>query len=397
MHHVIRTGKLVSAALVAAAALAGCGSPQDDGIETAPRVEAHARPVAPAATPQAAPAAREPAPPVTPPPALPTVISTPAPRPAPSAPTPAPTLPPRATLPPEPTPPPAPTPQPTAPPTPTPEATPAPTPEPTAAPEPPVAAPPAPTPAPDPAPAPAIEVVPPAAGADALRQRALQYWTARREEDWSTLFLFEDTRGQEGVTEEAFIQWGKTESPFRVHGFELRDAVVDGPLGWVELEATTSPRKFAGARPVTLSRWEKWRLKDGEWMPVPDTQVEAFPESPARRDAAAESVLRDRFHESWQARLVDDWPRLYELTDPRDHGDVPFEKLTETHELFDYRAATVHWVQVLRGTSAGKVHVSIEHKLTDPSLTKAPPRIVTVTEAWVLVDGNWYLDLIPRP
>ncbi|MCB9850764.1 MAG: hypothetical protein H6817_08670 [Phycisphaerales bacterium] len=229
-----------------------------------------------------------------------------------------------------------------------------------------------------------------ASGAD-LNERAGELWKARAAEDCATMFLFEPTRGDEGVTEEEYINYCKNEEPFRVHDYEILDTVTEGDLGWVELNVSTSMRKFPSAAPVESHRWEKWHHINGEWMPVGSKDLTAYPDAPALRDRDAEAELRKRFDASWQARLDRDWPTLYDFIDPRDRDQVDSGVFADTHALFEYLSCDVHWVEV-KG-NAGVVYVTVHHKLNDPSLTKLPPRDATVREEWVRHDNEWYLDV----
>lgn len=231
----------------------------------------------------------------------------------------------------------------------------------------------------------------------ALAERARTLWDAKVAGDCHTVYLFESSRGLEGVTEEGFCDYFNNEEPFKVHSCTVQDVLVDGDMGWVQLEVTTSMRRFPAANPVTAQRWEKWHyvpdLVDGgkHWIPVPPDALEAYPDTPALRDAAAEAELRARFDESWQARVDHDWTRLYDFIDPRDRPQIDPQVFADTHAMFEYLSCDVHWVQV-KGDN-GTVRVTVHHKLNDPSLTKLPPRDATVREEWVRYEGTWYLDV----
>jgi hypothetical protein len=236
----------------------------------------------------------------------------------------------------------------------------------------------------------------PSSPKDALRARAEENWAARKNEDWATLFKYEDKRVKPDVTEKEFADWSKANYPFRIHSYKIGETIVDGDMGWVQVNCSSSVRKFAAARPVDVERWEKWKRLNGEWIPVPDQDLGAYPSAPPLRDVAAEASLRARFEESWEARKNADWGHLYSFTDPRDRDTVSIEKFSETHALFGYRDCTIHWVEVMKGGEIGSVWMTVTHKLTDPSLTKAPPRSVTVSEKWNLIDGEWYMELVPN-
>ena len=49
------------------------------------------------------------------------------------------------------------------------------------------------------------------------------------------------------------------------------------------------------------------------------------------------------------------------------------------------------WVEAIGEN--GKVRVTIKYKSSDPNLKKAPPKFVRITERWIKVDGEWYVDV----
>ena len=49
---------------------------------------------------------------------------------------------------------------------------------------------------------------------------------------------------------------------------------------------------------------------------MPKDELDSYPASPAERDAHEENLLTAYFHESWEARLAQDWSHLFEMTDP---------------------------------------------------------------------------------
>ncbi|HRX84594.1 MAG TPA: hypothetical protein P5572_06190 [Phycisphaerae bacterium] len=231
----------------------------------------------------------------------------------------------------------------------------------------------------------------------ALRDRAETLWNAKVAEDCKTVYLFESSRGEEGVSEDSYCDYFNNEEPFKVHSCKVGDVIVEGDMGWVQLDVTTSMRRFPAANPVEAHRWEKWYYTDDpvdggkHWIPVPPKELDAYPDSPAVRDREAEAELRARFEESWNARVNRDWTRLYDFIDPRDRATVDEQKFADTHAMFQYISCNVHWVEA--EGDLGTVRVTVHHKLNDPSLTKLPPRDVTVREEWVRYEGTWYLDV----
>jgi hypothetical protein len=127
-------------------------------------------------------------------------------------------------------------------------------------------------------------------------------------------------------------------------------------------------------------------------MPVPPQLAEDFPDSPARRDLSAEPRLRDRFEEAWAARCDRNFELVYQLSDPRDHADVPFEQFEEAVSVADYSDVQIIWLQVIE--QQGRVRVKFNAKRRDPNLTKLPPQEIVALEDWIKVDGQWYRDLI---
>jgi len=228
-------------------------------------------------------------------------------------------------------------------------------------------------------------------GADDLKGRAEQLWTARRAEDWNTVFRFEDPQRRQEMVQAEFVTWCQENEPFRVHAFEVKRVQTDGPLGWVELDCRTSVRQFPKMPPRDLVRWEKWRIVDGQWYPVPRRGLKNYPDAPARRDAAAEARLSKRFEQSCQARCAGDWERVYEMTDPRDREHVTREQFVEKESIFQHVACDVQWVEVVG--NRGRVRVLYKAKLNDPSMTKLPPQATYATERWIEYEDNWYLDL----
>jgi hypothetical protein len=236
-----------------------------------------------------------------------------------------------------------------------------------------------------------VDAPPEIAPAEVLRQRAARLWQARQDLDWAAIFPFQDPQAVEGVTEAEYIAWAEENEPFLVHEFRLGDVLTRGDMGWVEVDCRTSMRRFADVPPRAIHRWEKWRILEDGWYPVPPGQLEDYPASPAERDAGEEQRLLARFEASWEARCEEDWDRLFALSDPRTRGDIPRDEFAEAQGLIQYLTRDVQWVEAMG--DHGRVRVEILHKLNDPSMTKLPPRLILVTERWVRIDDEWYRDL----
>jgi hypothetical protein len=225
-----------------------------------------------------------------------------------------------------------------------------------------------------------------------LDRRAAELWQARQQEDWETVYLYEQIENRSEETKQRYIEWANTEAPMKWHSYQIGETIVDPPFGWVEVDAMISMRSFPGLPPRETRRWERWVFDGGEWMPVPPHRAEDFPASPTQRDLEEEPRLRARSDESWEARLAGDWLRLYELSDPRDLADVPFEQFEEAVGVAEFSKSQVLWLQVI--DDQGRVRVQFDAKRLDPNLTKLPPQTITATEDWIKVDGEWYRDLI---
>jgi len=226
---------------------------------------------------------------------------------------------------------------------------------------------------------------------DALRHRAQRLWTARRDLDCPTVFIFDSPDHQDAETEKEFIAWCLNEDPLRIVDYDLHSAEVDGDLGWVHAVYHVSYQRAPDTPVEAADAWEKWHKKKSEWFPVAKTELNNYPEQPSLRDAAGEAELRKRFLESWVARRSENWHRLYELSDPLDHDSVTDTMFIESESMFHYLGVTLVWVEAIG--DRGRVRVTYDHKVADPSLTKLLPRRMTITEKWVARDGTWYRDL----
>ncbi|MBU0718086.1 MAG: hypothetical protein KJ749_07550, partial [Planctomycetes bacterium] len=221
--------------------------------------------------------------------------------------------------------------------------------------------------------------------------RARTLWEAKLKEDWKTVYSLEDPRTIGEAGEAEFVAWCQEHEPFRVHSYSVGDVLIEGDMGWVEVDCRTSVRKFAEAPIRDVHRWEKWSRIGGVWYPVPRKELDSSPASPAMRDVVLEARLRERFESACEARMARDWPRLYEMSDPDDHYVVSEPMFVDALEIVEYVSYEIVWVEVLG--EQGRVRVAYTHKATDPSLTKMPPKINIVNEEWVLRDNEWYLDL----
>src|SRR5690606_20586517 len=79
---------------------------------------------------------------------------------------------------------------------------------------------------------------------DNLRHRAQLLWSARQREDWPTVFQFADADVRRQATAEQFAEWAAANESFQVRDFTLQRVLVDGDMGWVELDLQLGLRKF---------------------------------------------------------------------------------------------------------------------------------------------------------
>jgi len=225
-----------------------------------------------------------------------------------------------------------------------------------------------------------------------LRKRAEQLWEARRARDCRAAFLFENPSQLQGMDEEAYVAWCENEDPFRVSEYMVKQVEVNkDDWGWVLVTAKTSYTRIPDAQVAGIETWEKWHRVHDQWYPVPKHAWWTMPEAPAQRNAREEERLRARFEEAWTTLQSKDWHHLYEMVDPRDREDNKEESFVASLGKIQYLSHKVHWVEVI--ADRGKVHVTYEHKLTDPSLTKLPAQELAVTDHWIARDGQWYRDL----
>jgi len=224
-----------------------------------------------------------------------------------------------------------------------------------------------------------------------LTAQAERLWSARVQEDWATVFEYQQFRTDEDITVEDFVAWSNENEPFVVQSYEIREVTVDEDMGWTKTQYDSTIRQYPNSPPRTSTRVEKWQIVDGQWKLIPPDKADLYPASPTDRDLEQEAVLLERFKDSWTARENEQWQSLYEMTDPRDRDDVSFNDFAEAKSLTSFIDYEIEWVEVLN--DVGTVRVRIEHKIDDPNLQKLPSSIVVVDERWVRVDGSWYMDL----
>ncbi len=229
-----------------------------------------------------------------------------------------------------------------------------------------------------------------------LRAAATTLWDARVKEDWAAAYDYLPENIRQRATREEYVAWSSAEEPFITHAYEIKAVYVDGDFGWVELTNTLSMRRMQGDVPRQSPGLEKWQLvrtPSGEptWLPISKELYKLYPDSPSRRNAAEEARLRERFIESARLREQADWEGLYAMSEPDDRQYLAFEQFVHAMEETTFLEHEVLWVEVIG--DLGRVHASFVQRLNDPNMRKLPPKSFTVTERWVPVDGQWYLDL----
>jgi hypothetical protein len=224
-----------------------------------------------------------------------------------------------------------------------------------------------------------------------LQESARKLWTARVNEDWETVFKFEDPNVRKDWDKDEFITWSKENEPFLIQSFELGRVQADDGMGWVEVNYNTLIRRFESLPPRAATLWQKWRKVDGSWHPVPLRELVSYPEPPARRNAAEEALLRERFMESWAAREQGDLLKVYQFIDPYDREKLPEQAFVDMESLLEYLSCDVKWVEAVG--RMGRIHVVYTRKVTDPNLSKLPIETVRETEDWININGVWYRDL----
>ncbi len=229
---------------------------------------------------------------------------------------------------------------------------------------------------------------------DALAKRAKAYWSARGSESWDDLFQYQPPKLQAETTVDQFREWSANEDPFIIKKWSIKDHRREGTFGWVRVDYTAGLRRFPTLPPKQKTHWQRWVVLEGNWYPVPQTELDQFPETPAIRDGEAEKVLRTRFESTWKSRKNADWSAMYEKSDPRDRDSVSLDQFAESEGRFLYLDIEIHWVEVIG--DYGRILATYEHKPSDPNMTKMPSQRKATIEHWVQVENQWYRDLIRR-
>lgn len=246
-------------------------------------------------------------------------------------------------------------------------------------------------------PAPVTNDDPRAARAAELRERARMLWQARVDNDYDTWFGMLDSRVQSYGDVAAFREFCETREPFLYEAFEITATEVDGDMGWVDVNNRVKMRQMPRIPPRDVVTSEKWHYRDGAWVPIPRPEAPFFPVSPSRRDAFEESRVRERWEETWRIRAAvqekEDFAPMLDFCDPRDVAHVAVEEWNELNNMWRYLNAEIVWIEAVKGSDTAQVRVKYTRKINDPSMTKQPPQDDLLTEEWVRVDEQWYVNL----
>lgn len=223
-----------------------------------------------------------------------------------------------------------------------------------------------------------------------LQSAVKRLWDARVAQDWLVVYDYQQFRNAVNTTPAEFAKWSQENEPFLIKSYEIADTAVEGDFGWAKVNYVTSVRKFPDLPPTHTTREEKWQRVDGAWKLVPPAELADYPENPHSRDLEAEKVLRQRFEQSWKARVDRDWHALYEMIDPSARTQFAEKDYAEAKDTTIYISYDIKWINVTG--DIGRVRVAVNHKINDPNLTKLPPSEIVVEETWVKRDGQWYMD-----
>ncbi len=230
-------------------------------------------------------------------------------------------------------------------------------------------------------------------GADrtALQATAEAVWKARANRDCQTIAKYLDPNEFAALTQDERVEECEKD-PFRYEKYRITNVEVEGRYGWSHVEYSAKFAPYSAEPAQEIQTVEKWRLINDQWYPVPSRLEETCPESPSVRDAAEEARLKERFEKTWTLRLARDWKALYEMTDPKDHGNVSESTYADSEAMIEYFAHELDWVEV-RG-DVGEIRVTYDNKLNDPSMSKMRGRKINMSEHWIKRNGEWYRDLL---
>jgi hypothetical protein len=227
-----------------------------------------------------------------------------------------------------------------------------------------------------------------------LKARAQQFWDARVQDQWGTVFDLMPTEEQQVAGDrERFSAYQKEKGWFKYVSAQLGETVVDNDLGWVELTFTTALRLYPTMPPQTVTAWDVWRKTD-DWRPIPRATLDQYPtRPPSARPSDDEADLAKRVDGLWKARVAQDWAAVYEFLDPGYRKRVSKEEFLQRKSKYLTLSHRTEWIEVTRTQARSKVVFS--QKLNDPTLYKLEPTDEVAFEPWVKVEGQWFRAMEP--
>jgi hypothetical protein len=237
-----------------------------------------------------------------------------------------------------------------------------------------------------------VGMAPGAAAVDtqALEALAKRFWAAEVQQDYQTVYDILASGEQNAVTRDNYVTLRKEgKGSVRYLAAEVGKIEFLGDLAWVHVKLEWMfLRAPKPGRP--FETWHLWRYGDG-WHPVAPDERDRWPIlPPSLRPAADEAALTQRTTGLWKAKAEQDWKSVYGYLPPEYRARVPLEQFLKSKSRLLYITPHVEWVEV-KGSEA-HARIGYLYKINDPAVSKMQPVDQEVTEPWVKVDGNWYLN-----
>jgi hypothetical protein len=124
-------------------------------------------------------------------------------------------------------------------------------------------------------------------------------------------------------------------------------------------------------------------------MALPPAAARAgAPRQPSSSTLSGQSALAARVDAWWKAREERDHLKMYELFDPEYRRSTPFAKFLQESAVRTRYEIVSHRITRIEARGEDRVVVTLE---VGSSLTSfGGPFPVTVEEAWVRADGEWF-------
>lgn len=226
-----------------------------------------------------------------------------------------------------------------------------------------------------------------------LEPLAKRYWAAEVAMDYEAVYGMLSASEQATISRQDYVTMRREGGPPRYLTAQIGEFAHDGDLAWVYLtfDWVFSHHPNAGSRPGYA--WQLWRHADG-WHPVPPMERDQWPLYPPKlRSAADEAVLKERVVGLWRAKTSENWKDVYAYMPPWFRDRISLEKFLGNKALYVYLSPQVEWVEAKGDQGRAKVTVATRHN--DPAATKMKPQPDRFVEAWIKVDGTWYLKVPP--